>query len=102
MLKRLKFCLLFVVLFTTSKAQVDTSFWFVAPDISSTLGDNPINLHVQTYNQAATVYVRQPANLGGVNATLTIPANTVQVLNLTASLTSVESALVNTVTNKSI
>lgn len=102
MLKRLKFCLLFVVLFTTSKAQVDTSFWFVAPDISSTLGDNPINLHVQTYNQAATVYVRQPANLGGVNATLTIPANTVQVLNLTSSLTSVESAPVNTVTNKGI
>lgn len=102
MLKRLLLSILFFAAFFAGKAQVDTSFWFVAPDISSTLGDNPINLHVQTYNQAATVYVRQPANLGGVNATLTIPANTVQVLNLTASITAVESAPVNTVTNKGI
>ena len=94
--------LLFCGLVLNTNAQVDTSFWFVAPDISATLGQSPINLHVQTYNQAATVYVRQPANPGGVSATLTIPANTISVLNLTGSITAVESAPVNTVSNKGI
>ena len=90
------------VLFFKPNAQVDTSFWFVAPDISATMGQSPINLHIQTYSQAATVYVRQPANLGGVNATLTIPANSISVLNLTASITAVESAPTNTISNKGI
>jgi gliding motility-associated-like protein len=101
MIKRL-YVALFLLFFTVSFSQTDTSFWFVAPDISATLGDNPINLHVHTYNQAATVYVRQPANPGGVNATLTIPANTVMVLNLTGSLSAVESAPVNSVSSKGL
>jgi gliding motility-associated-like protein len=84
------------------KSQVDTSFWFVAPDISATLGQSPINLHIQTYNQAATVYVRQPANAGGVNATLTIGAGATGVLNLTPSITAVESAPVNSVSPKGL
>lgn len=97
------FSLLFIVVFLISgKAQIDTSFWFVAPDISATLGQSPINLHIQTYSLPATVYVRQPANPAGVNATLTIPANTVTVLNLTGSITAVESAPVNTVSSKGI
>ncbi|MBK9283601.1 MAG: gliding motility-associated C-terminal domain-containing protein [Sphingobacteriaceae bacterium] len=100
MLKRLRFSVLFVVFFLGAGAQIDTSFWFVAPDISATLGQSPVQLHIQTYNQAATVYVRQPANITGVNATLTIPANTIQVLDVTASITAVESAPVNSVSTK--
>jgi gliding motility-associated-like protein len=88
--------------FIAAKAQVDTSFWFVAPDVSATLGDNPINLHIQTYSQPATVYVRQPANLGGVSATMAIPANTNTIFNLTGSITAVESAPVNAISNKGI
>ncbi len=94
--------LFITVFFLKPKAQVDTSFWFVAPDISATMGQAPINLHIQTYSVGATVYVRQPANLGGVNATLTIPANTITVLNISASITAVESAPTNSVSNKGI
>ncbi|MCW3076315.1 MAG: domain containing protein [Bacteroidetes bacterium] len=97
------FSFLFIaVSFLTIHAQIDTSFWFVAPDISATLGDSPITLHVQTYNQAATVYVRQPANPSGVNAILTVGASTTQILNLTPSITAVESAPVNSVSAKGI
>jgi len=79
-MQRYLLCFLFIsVLFFKTKAQVDTSFWFVAPDISATMGDNPINLHIQTYSLPATVYVRQPANLSGVNVTFTVAANTTSV-----------------------
>lgn len=90
-----------VVIFNV-RGQVDTSFWFVAPDISATLGQSPILLHVQTFNSAATVYVRQPANPAGVNATLTIPANSTSTLDLTSDIASVESAPVNSVSAKGL
>jgi gliding motility-associated-like protein len=102
MIKHLYTFLLFFVLSLNNFAQVDTSFWFVAPDISATLGDSPINLHLQTYGQAATIYVRQPANAGGVAATLTIPANTITVFNLTGSIVAVENSPVNSVNSKGI
>lgn len=102
MMKRLfSFFFVFYCL-SSSNAQIDTSFWFVAPDFPAGMGDSPVNLHIHTYSQAATVYVRQPANPLGVNATLTIPAGSVNLLNLTASLTAVESAPVNSVSTKGI
>lgn len=97
------FSFLFSLLFfLPTKSQIDTTFWFVAPDVAASMGDAPVYLHIQTYSQAATVYVRQPANTAGVNATLTIPANSINQFNLTASLTAIESAPVNTVSNKGI
>lgn len=84
------------------KAQTDTSFWFVAPDISATMGDQPIQLHIQSYSQAATVYVRQPANPAGVSYSLSLAASSLTVTNLTPSITAVESASANSVGNKGI
>jgi gliding motility-associated-like protein len=75
----------------------------VAPNISATMGDSPVTLHIQTYSQPATVYVRQPANTAtGINATLTIPSNSIATLNLTPSLTAIESAPVNSVSTKGL
>lgn len=103
MVKKILLIVSFFVFFVKSEAQVDTSFWFVAPDISATMGDSPVQLHIQTYSQAATVYVRQPANIAtGVNLTLSVPANTLNISNLTPSLTAVESAPTNSVSNKGI
>lgn len=101
MRKYLLSCLLLLFI-TSTKAQIDTSFWFVAPDISATLGESPINLNIQTYGQPATVYVRQPANLSGVNTTFTIAAGSLNSLNLTPSITAVESTPVNSVSPKGI
>jgi gliding motility-associated-like protein len=93
----------FVVCFVLkSRAQVDTSFWFVAPDVSAIVGDAPVFLHFQTYNQSSVIYVRQPANLAGVSFSFTIPSNTIISINLTASLTSIESSPTNSVSNKGI
>ena len=98
----------FLVLFLYGKttAQIDTSFWFAAPDISSQMGQSPVVLHIVTYDQASIVYIRQPVLTGTapVNVSVTVNAFSVYTLNLTPYINSggVESAPVNTVTNKGI
>jgi gliding motility-associated-like protein len=92
-----------IVSFNVCQAQLDTSFWFVAPNVSTSMGDSPIELHLQTYSQPATVYVRQPANLAtGVYSILTIPSNTIVSFNMTPSLTAVESGTANAIANKGL
>jgi gliding motility-associated-like protein len=100
--KYLFITLLFLTFFTNVKAQIDTSFWFVAPDISQGLGDRPIYLFFNTYGQAATVKVRQPANGAFVPITKVIPANSIDSINLTAFIASIENNTANTVLNNGL
>lgn len=95
-------CILVLQLVFKSHAQIDTSFWFVAPDVSNTMGDFPITMHFQTYSQPSVIYVRQPANPSGFNTTFTINANTLFSLPLTTSISVIESAPANTVSAKGI
>ncbi len=88
------------VLFT--EAQVDTVFWFSAPSVPPALSNSPIALNLSAYSQPATIYVRQPANAGGVNLTFTLAANSNTIVNLTASLAAVQSGAANTVSNKGL
>ncbi len=86
------------------KAQTDTTFWFAAPDISASMGDFPIILHVQTFDQSSVVYVRQPAASGipVVNFSVNIAANSVYTVDLTSYLAALESAPANTLTSKGL
>jgi len=94
--------ILFLTFFSNVKSQIDTSFWFVAPDISQGLGDRPIYLYFNTYSQAATVKVRQPANIGFTPITKVIPANSIDSINLTPFITSIENSSANTVLNNGL
>ena len=94
--------LLFLTFFLNVKSQIDTSFWFVAPDISQGLGDRPIYLYFNTYAQAATVKVRQPANGAFVPITKVIPANSIDSINLTAFIATIENNTANTILNNGL
>ena len=103
MIKKSLLITLFVLTFFLNvKSQIDTSFWFVAPDISQGLGDRPIFLYFNTYAQAATVKVSQPANGAFVPITKVIPANSIDSINLTAFIASIENSTANTVLNNGI
>lgn len=95
-----------IIIFLFSKiivtSQTDTSFWFVAPDISQGLGDRPIYLYFNTYAQAATVKVRQPANGAFIAITKMIPANSIDSVNLTAFIASIENNTPNSVLNRGL
>jgi len=71
-------------------AQLDTEFWFVAPEIWAGHGDAPILLRFSTLDEAANVTVDQPANLSFPIQNVTINANGTATLDLTTWLGSIE------------
>jgi len=89
-------------LFHCLNAQVDTSFWFVAPNTPTALTNNPVGLQLQTFSNPATIRIRQPANATGVDLTINLAANTTTFVNLTPSITAILSSPVNTVSNKGL
>ncbi len=94
--------LLFVLSFSPLGAQIDTSFWFVAPRVPTAIGVTSVGLQISSYNQAATVLVRQPANVAGLNFTVTLAANSSTVVDLTANQALITSTLANAADNKGL
>ncbi len=74
-----KFKLLFVLILLLgmkySQAQRDTLFWFVAPEVTSGHGDEPILFRLSAFEAATTVTIEQPANPNFVPYIVNIPAN---------------------------
>ncbi len=99
-----KFFLLSIfLLFQKSvNSQIDTIFWFAAPEVSASAGDNPIYLRFMTYDNASDITVSLPANGAFLPINLSLPANTVDSINLTPFLASIESPAGNVVSNNGI
>ena len=72
------------------KAQVDTSFWFAAPEVTSAHGDRPIYLRFTALNQDATITITQPANNFFVPIVVNINANSSQSIDLTTHIDVIE------------
>lgn len=83
-------------------AQRDTLFWFAAPDVSSGVGESPVFLRFQTYDQPATITISQPANGGFVPLNLTMPSFSSDSVDLTTYLASIESPAANLVSNNGL
>lgn len=93
---------LFLTTAVSSFAQRDTVFWFAAPDVSSGVGQVPVKLRFQSYDQPATITVSQPANGSFVPLTLTMPAFSSDSLDLSSVISQVESPAANVVSNNGI
>lgn len=88
---------------TASRAQIDTAFWFAAPDISSDFGyDQPIQVVITAFQQPCVVTVSIPANAAIVPQVVNLPANTTQIVDLTPWLVELECAPANLVLNKGL
>lgn len=84
-------------------AQIDTEFWFAAPDISSSTGlDRPAFLRIASFKDAGTVTISQPAGGGLPTQVINLSANSSASIDLTAWLSSIECGPGNTVQNKGI
>ena len=95
----MKFWPLVFLLFINIKvsAQLDTLFWFVAPEVAQSHGDRPIVFRFATLNQAATITVSQPANPLFPIQVLSLTANDAQTLNVTTWIDQIENKPANTV-----
>ena len=83
-------------------SQADTSFWFVAPDLQQSHGDQPIYLRLSSQGSAATVTISQPANAAFPVQTINLAANSSQSINLTTWIGFIENQPVNTKLNNGI
>jgi gliding motility-associated-like protein len=100
MLKKTVLSLLFFQLLSLSLwAQVDTEFWFAAPDISDNHADSPIYLRISTLQSNATIQISQPANSSFGTITLTLNANQTRSVDLTDYLAQIENLPANQILN---
>lgn len=85
-------------------SQIDTVFWFSAPDVSSSVsqGDAPIYIRCVTYADPAIITISQPANGAFTPIVFSIPANSVDSINLSFYLSSIENTTANVVNNKGL
>lgn len=98
------FILLLGAFVLESKAQTDTLFWFVAPDVGDGGGkfDLPIVFRFSSLNSPAKVTLDIPANPSFTPITINLSANTTQSLDLSTNLNLIENRPPNQILNKGI
>ena len=74
-----------ILLNSPISGQVDSVFWFAAPNFTDGHGDIPIYMRFTTLNDSAEVIVDQPANPQFVPITFEIAPNASYSLNLMLS-----------------
>lgn len=87
----------------TVEAQVDDAFWFVAPEVTNSHGDDPVVLRFASFDEPAIITVTMPANPDNFPAQLlTLDGNEAISLDLTPWLELVENKPFDQVHNKGI
>ena len=85
--------------FKIGYSQLDTTFWFVAPEVTQSHGDRPIVFRFATLANPATITVTQPANPSFPPQVLYIPANSAQTLDVTNWIDIIENKPADVVLN---
>ena len=94
------YLLLFTVFFSVQvNAQLDTLFWFVAPEVAQSHGDRPIVFRFATLATPATITISQPANPGFPTQVINLGANAAQTLDLTPWIDIIENKPANSILN---
>lgn len=84
-------------------AQVDDAFWFVAPEVTNSHGDDPVVLRFASFDDPATITVSMPADPSAFPPqTLELDANDAISLDLTPWLEVVENKPFDGVHNKGL
>jgi hypothetical protein len=99
---RIVFLLLILVSSVAASAQIDTLFWFVAPEATSGHGDAPVTFRMAAFGDAAQVIIDQPANPMFMPLVTNIAANSAVSVDVTAYLNLLENQPADQVLNKGI
>jgi len=98
--KLFKIVLFFISI--TCWSQADNAFWFVAPEISSSLGETPVYLRLTSIRNACDVYITQPANPAFDTIEVHVGYQATQQVDLSPYLAQIENSPENTVLNKGL
>jgi hypothetical protein len=86
----------------TGESQIDTLFWFVAPEATSGHGDAPVTFRMAAFNAPAQVIIDQPANPMFMPLVTNIASNSAVSVDVTAYLNLLENQPGDQVLNKGI
>lgn len=82
--------LLLLLIYLQSFAQIDTRFWFAAPEVTALHADSPVYLRISAMDEAASVTISQPADPTFEPITRTVAANTTISIDLSSRLANLE------------
>ena len=83
----------------SSYSQIDTVFWFAAPDITAGHAHTPITICVASFGNPATVVISQPANASFAPVIINLNAYSYYALDVTSMESTIETTSANTVLN---
>jgi gliding motility-associated-like protein len=92
----------FSVISFTSFAQLDSIFWFGAPDLQSAHGDRPIFLRASSGKDPAVMTISIPANSSFIPIVINLAANSSQSIDLTQFIDLIENGDPNIAANKGL
>ena len=98
-MKRVLLILGFLCVALSSFAQIDTEFWFAAPDLEINHAQEPIRFCIVAYEQGATVVFEQPANQFYNQRTFQLESNGFFVYDVSDIIGMVETQPYNQVLN---
>ena len=96
-MKKALLVILWFVISLGCMAQIDTEFWFAAPDLEANHAQQPIRFCVVSYETATTVVFEQPANAFYSPQTFHLEANDCYVYDVSNIIDMVETQPYNTV-----
>ena len=96
-MKKCVFLIAFVLMALGGFAQIDTEFWFAAPDLEVNHAQEPIRFCIVAYEQGATVEFEQPANPLFTPRTFHLEPNDFYVYDVSSIIYMVETQPYNTV-----
>jgi len=92
---RLIFLLSLSFLSSNLQAQLDTAFWFVAPEVAQNHGDRPIVFRFASLDNPSTITISQPSNPLFPTQTITLGENDSQTIDLTSWIDMIENKPAN-------
>ena len=101
-LRTIKFFIIYLFLNQPIFGQVDTEFWFAAPEVTDTHADRPVYLRISTLQQATLISISVPSNPAFATINKLIAANSTVSINLTDRLDLIENKPANTPLNNGI
>ena len=96
---RIFLILAFLILSCKSYGQLDSQFWFAAPDISKSHGDTPIKIVFTAFDFPAEITITQPANQNFLPIKFTVEKQTSLSYDLTSLIALIETPGVDNIKN---
>lgn len=104
-MKRVFVSILFILYSVALIGQIDTEFWFAAPEVSKNdlqRFDEPIVLRITTLNAPVSIFISMPAEPSFIPLQISAGADTSVSVDLSPWLELLENKPANTILNKGI